>query len=220
VSRPSSQSETIYRYTDREGAQHFTTDRSSIPESRRDTVEIYQSAEPSSDRGKTSEGEVEGARDGPKLDRKLVEGLEQKGLDGAKKLTKEGLRTAKALTREALRSSEKLQAKVGEHVPLVADVHLPSAAFGFACAVGLVLVQKVFRSKLKILLKLAAIAVVLMLLAGGYLGALRKNAGLGGGESMTTPQQIVDDAKKASDLANDRIREQQKLLDGLEKDGR
>lgn len=106
--------------------------------------------------------------------------------------------------------------QVAQRVEKAVDLHWPSFGLGLGLALGLVIVGKVLWSGAKMMLKLAAVLLFAALLGGGYFGAIRSGAGLGSAR-LTTPGEIVDDAKKAADQATKRLKDEEKMLKEIEK---
>jgi hypothetical protein len=76
---------------------------------------------------------------------------------------------------------------------------------GACAALVMVVVFKRLPGTMRILLRLAIAAAIACVLAGGYLGWLRRATGQGTG-SLASPQQIIEDAKRA--VANMNARQQ------------
>lgn len=91
-----------------------------------------------------------------------------------------------------------------------AGVHWPSFGAGVVLALLLVIVAKVVWSGAKLVLKIAAVVVVVAALAGGYFGVIREQAGLGAGPA--SPKDLLDDAQRAADQAKKMIDKQQREL--------
>jgi hypothetical protein len=106
--------------------------------------------------------------------------------------------------------------QVAQRVEKAVDVHWPSFGLGLGLALGLVILWKVLWSGAKLMLKLAAVLLVAGLLGGGYFGAIRAGAGLGSAR-LSSPSEIVDDAKKAADQATKRLKDEEKMLKEIEK---
>jgi len=96
------------------------------------------------------------------------------------------------------------------------ELHGPSFAIGLASAalVGLVLLGTRRRSKL---LRLALMLGVAALLGGAYLGLSRRLAGQSGA-LLATPDALIQDARDAVEQMNARTREQQRVLQELERE--
>lgn len=102
-----------------------------------------------------------------------------------------------------------------QEIPFVGDVHPPSFVFGVATALVLVIGAKLVWGGAKMVLKLAAIAALLFLLSGMYFGWVRRSAGLDTSR-MSSPQELIDDARKAAEAAKQRYEEQKAALKKLE----
>lgn len=100
-------------------------------------------------------------------------------------------------------------------IPLVGDVHPPSFAFGVMTALVLVIGAKLLWGSAKLVLKIGAIAALVVLLGGTYFGWVKRSAGLGDSK-MASPQELIEEAQKAAAAAKKQIEEQQKQLKKLE----
>jgi hypothetical protein len=87
---------------------------------------------------------------------------------------------------------------------------------GFCAALLVVLVFKRLPGTLRVVLRLAIAAGIACLLAGGYLGWLRRATGQGSG-SLASPQQIIEDAQNAVAKMNARQAADQAELKEIER---
>ncbi|MFO0722515.1 MAG: hypothetical protein U1E65_01950 [Myxococcota bacterium] len=106
--------------------------------------------------------------------------------------------------------------QVATRVEKAVDLHWPSFGLGVGLAIGLVILWKVVWSGAKLILKLVVFAVIASLLGGGYFGVLRSGAGLGAAR-LSSPQELIDDAKQVVDQANKHTKDQEKALKEIEK---
>ncbi len=176
----------FYAYVGADGTLHVVDKLSLVPAKYRDSVQKLHF--PSSP--KTSE----------QLTASLSGGIAQeaeRALVKAQKLSKQGSKQVRALKKQIR--------------PTLSHLDLPSAAIGFAAGLILILGISILRVSGRWILKLALIAVIIMLLAGAYLGAVRRVAGLSP-NSLASPQAIINDAKKAVRAEEKRIRKQQRIL--------
>ena len=90
--------------------------------------------------------------------------------------------------------------------------------FGLGFGVALILVLLFFRlpTTLRWLLRIALVGGVIALAAGAYLGWIRRTSGLTT-DTLASPSALVDDAKRAVDQLNARMRVQDQQLQELEK---
>lgn len=188
----------LYRYRDPEQGWVFTNDLEAIPEAARDTVQRFV---PQADVGAAAE---EGAR---------------RLRDDAERALEELPAKARALGRRSKREAEAVQREVGDVLPFVRDLDLPSVAVGFAGALLVWVASSMLRRTGRLLFKVGAFALVVALVAGAYFGWLRRAAGLGEGR-LSTPKAIVDDARKAADDMQDRLQKNERLLRQLEENPR
>jgi len=86
---------------------------------------------------------------------------------------------------------------------------------GFGVALLVVLVFKRLPGTMRIVLRLAIVAGIVCLLAGGYLGWLRRATGQGT-DALATPAQIIDEARSAVTKMNDRQRADEAQLKEIE----
>jgi hypothetical protein len=116
---------------------------------------------------------------------------------------------AKKLQKKSLKEAKKVQREVGDVLPFVNDLDLPSVAVGFALSLVVFLTFAVVKKSLGLVFKLALLALIVGLLGGAYFGWLRRASGLGD-DALASPQELIDDAKRAAS-------DYQKKLDGQEK---
>src|SRR5688572_7878164 len=83
------------------------------------------------------------------------------------------------LQKQTLKEAKKVQREVGDVLPFVKDLDLPSVAVGFAGSLLFLLVFAVVKRTLGLMLKLALLAAILLLLGGAYFGWLRRASGMG-----------------------------------------
>jgi len=193
VSEPSA-SKQVYRYVDDDGTPVFVSDLEQVPKKHRDGAELLV-PDPKQ-----------------QLQKKAKKALKSE----AEKLKKDGVERAKELGAKGLDEASKITKQVAKHVPGAERLDPMSVAVGFIGAFVLVIGFRVVRSSVRAIVKVAVIALIVALLVGGYLGALRQSAGLGGGSAVATPQQVLEDAKKAAAQANERYREQGETLKKIE----
>lgn len=184
----------VYRYQDEDGTPVFVTSLDQVPKAHREGAELFV---------------VDPAR---ALKKKAGDKLQAE----VKKLETEGVARAKALGAKGLDTAKSISTKVVETVPHADQLDPLSVGVGFGVAIVGGLMFRVLRSSVRVLVKVAVVVGVIALLAGGYLGALRKTAGLGGGGAVATPQQVLEDAKKAAAQANKRVIEQTRMLEKIE----
>ena len=103
--------------------------------------------------------------------------------------------------------------------PSVADIDGPSFIIGFGSAVAVLAFIGLFRRRWGPVVRIGAVVGAVVLLTVGYLGWLRRAAGLGD-STIATPQQLLEDAKEAAEQMKARLRQQQKALQELEDNNR
>ena len=86
---------------------------------------------------------------------------------------------------------------------------------GFGVALLVVLVFKRLPGTMRVVLRLAIVAGLVCLLAGGYLGWLRRATGQGS-DALATPAQIINEARSAVTKMNDRTRADEAQLKEIE----
>ena len=86
---------------------------------------------------------------------------------------------------------------------------------GFAAALLVVLVFKRLPGTMRVVLRLAIVGGIVCLLAGGYLGWMRRATGQAN-DALASPGQIIEDAKSAVAKMNDRQRADQAQLKEIE----
>jgi hypothetical protein len=121
--------------------------------------------------------------------------------------------------KHSLREAKKVQREVGDVLPFVNDLDLPSLAVGFALSLVVFLVFAMIRRTLGMMVKVALIGVIVCLLGGAYLGWLRRASGLGEG-GLASPKEVIDDARRAASDFQKRIDAQEKTLKKIEEGAR
>jgi hypothetical protein len=179
----------VYRYSDADGQWVYVNDLSLVPAERQGGVERLTLG-PATPARKRKKAKDEGA-----------------------------LGKARALTREGRAAAEGVQREVGDVLPFVHDLDLPSVAVGFALALVPLLAVLLVRRTGRLVLTLGLVAAIFALVAGAYFGWLRQAAGLSGG-GLASPQQLVDDAKRAADEMQDRLQHNERVLRQLEETSR
>lgn len=186
----------IYRYPDAAGQWVYVNDLSLVPEGSRGKAETFSMSPeaPPAAKKKKKKAPKESAAD-------------------------EALATARALGRQGRDAAEGVQREVGDVLPFVKDLDLPSLAVGFALALVMVLGLQLVRRTGRLLLKLGLVAAIFVLVAGAYFGWLRRAAGLSGG-ALSNPKTLVDDARKAADQMQDRLQHNEKVMRQIEETSR
>lgn len=118
-----------------------------------------------------------------------------------------------------IKTAKNVQRDVGDVIPFVKSLDLPSVGFGFAFALAFVLVFTVVKKAGGIVLKLALLIAVVAFLGGSYFGWLRRAAGLGS-DGMSSPTELIQDAKDAANDAKKRLENQEKMLKKIDEGGR
>ena len=112
-----------------------------------------------------------------------------------------------------------MQSDVGDVLPFVKALDLPSVGFGFAFALAFVLVFTIVKKAGGIVLKLGLLIAVVAFFGGSYFGWVRKAAGLAG-DGLSSPTELIQDAKDAAQDAKNRLESQEKMLKKIEEGGR
>lgn len=212
--------EGFYRYFDADGQVHIVDDLETIPAKFRDKAEKI---------------EAKGKRDvfsfvddeGHTLIADSVEAIPKKYRDLAKKVSVEDAKkTVKKLEKSlegvkttGLVKAKEAQREVGDVVPFVKDLDIPSVIFGIALAVVVSFVLSLFKRTGKTLAKLGMVVMIVALVAGSYFAWIRRVAGLGE-TKLSSPTAMIDDAKKAAAQMQKKLDSQQKLLEQIEKNER
>lgn len=107
--------------------------------------------------------------------------------------------------------------------PVVSQVatHMdwPSFATGFGVALGIAaLISFVGRGSTR-LLGFLVVAAIVVAGSGAYFGMLRRTTGQSDA-TFATPSAIIDDAKRAVEKANQRQRDQEKLIEDIQRDAK
>ncbi len=150
------------------------------------------------------------------------EGLEERAervKDQAQEALEELPGKAKALGRRSKKQAEAVQREVGDVVPFVKDLDLPSVAVGFALSLVLWVGSSVVRRSGRLLFKLAGILLVVALVVGAYFGWLRRVAGLSDSQ-LSNPASVIQDAKGAAEKMQRRLQKNERTLRQLEETSR
>ena len=125
------------------------------------------------------------------------------------------LKKARELPEKGLERAKKVQRDVGDVVPFVKELDLPSVAVGLALSLAVFLVFSIVRKTAGFLIKLALIALIVCLIGGAYLGWLRRSSGLGD-DALASPRAVIDDAKRAASEFREKLAEQETTLEKIE----
>lgn len=197
----------IYRYPGEGGDWIYVNDLSFVPKPHRDAAERVVLSAPT-----TAAKEGEG------------KGLDLSGQAAALEAEVEGAlqalpKKAREVGRQGRRSAEAAQREIGDVVPFVKELDLPSVAVGFAMALGFWLLSLLIRRSGRLLFKVGLVLAMVALVAGAYFGWLRRTAGLSDGH-LASPAAVVDDAKKAAKQMQDRLQKNERILKKLEETSR
>ena len=129
------------------------------------------------------------------------------------------LEEAEKLQKKSLREAKKVQREVGDVLPFVKELDLPSVAVGFAGSLVFFLVFAIVRKTFGLMIKLALLAAILILVGGAYFGWLRRASGMGD-DALASPQELIDDAKRTAADYQKRIDQQEKALKKIEEGSR
>lgn len=140
-------------------------------------------------------------------------------LDEIQKTASERLKKAERMRKKGLREAKEMQREIGDVVPFVTDLDLPSVAVGFAMSLVVFLVLSFVRKTGRLILKLGLLVAIVLLVAGAYFGWLRRAAGLGDG-ALASPAEVIGDAKKAATKFQERIGQQERALEKIEESNR
>ena len=213
--------EGFYRFVDEEGQIHLVDDLSAIPAAYRASAERVEAKGP---RGELFSFIDD---DGHQLIADSIEAIPKEFRDAAKKVNvTEAKKAVKALEARAVRAKDtgmkkarEAQREVGDVVPFVKDLEIPSVLFGVALALVIELVTSVFRRTGKTVAKLGMVVLIVALIAGAYFAWIRRVAGLGD-TRLASPTAMVDDAKRAAKRMQDKLSQQEKILKKLETEDR
>ena len=140
-------------------------------------------------------------------------------VDSPDKLPKSALPHAEEVQlQEGPSAVERLQAT--QNSQAATGFSLPSFAFGLGLALLLVVLALVLkRAGALFIAKILAIVAVVAALGGLYLGLLRKSTGQSDA-LLASPQDIIDDAKRTVEKANESQHKRQEMLDEIGREGK
>lgn len=191
-SKPRSKPQTFYRYEDDSGKVHIVDSRDKLPPSERDTAESV---------------DLDGA---PTLE--TTSAATGVPLAGSASSGSTALNPKEAATEAVRQHAERV---IEQLPPELQPAHFDATSFilGFGAAGTLAAAAFLLAKGSKLVLKLVAGAALIALLAGAYLGILRRQMLGAKGGLIETPGQLVEDARRAVRAAEERQQKQQKMLD-------
>lgn len=123
------------------------------------------------------------------------------------------------LPKKSLEEAKKVQREVGDVVPFVKELDLPSVAVGLALSLVLLLVFSIVKKTVNLVLKLALLFVIICLIGGAYFGWLRRSSGMGH-DKFASPKRVMEDAKRAASDFQKKIDDQEEMLKKIEEHAR
>lgn len=102
---------------------------------------------------------------------------------------------------------------------VVAGMDWPSFATGFGVALALAALLSFFGRGSSRLLGMLVVAAIVIAGAGAYFGLLRRTTGQSDA-AFATPGAIIDDARKAVEKAKQRQRDQDKLIEEIQREAK
>lgn len=206
----------FYRYTDAQGHTHVVDHLEAIPEAYRAKAERVESKD---------HGDLFAFEDGqghtliadsleaiPAEFQKLAKKVD---LPHAKAVVAELEKQAKSAKKGGLAKAKEAQREVGDVIPFVKDLDIPSMMFGVGLTLTFVLVMSFVRRTGRVIAKLGMIVLIVAFVAGAYFAWIRRVAGLGD-TKLASPTAMVDDAKKAAKQMQDKLDAQQRMLKKIE----
>lgn len=189
----------LYRYRDDAGHWVYTNDLSTVPSSKQEGLEAFTPKH---------------TGDGVALEETAgrVKEQAQEALDHLPA-------QAKALGQRSRKQAEAVQREVGDVVPFVKDLDLPSVAVGFALSLVMWVGSAVVRRSGRLLFKLAGILLVVALIVGAYFGWLRRATGLSQSQ-LSSPASVIKDAKGAAEKMKQKLQSNERALRQLEETSR
>lgn len=94
-----------------------------------------------------------------------------------------------------------------------------SFAVGFGAALVLSFLYRVLPGGMRWMTRVTIVLGVGVILTGAYLGLVRRSAGLGGTQLLTSPSALIQDAKTAVEQLNARQKQQDEELKKLQTEG-
>lgn len=140
-------------------------------------------------------------------------------IDDAKKMISDLEKKVEVAKKKGLVEAKHVQREVGDVAPFVNDIDLPSFAMGFAGALSVVLILAMARRTGRILLKVGMFVLIAALISGAYFAWLRRAAGLGD-TKLASPQAMIEDARDAAKAMEKRLKDQQRMLERIERTSR
>jgi hypothetical protein len=218
VSKPDPKApEGFYRYLDDDGQVHVVDDLTAVPKKFRAAAEKVEA------KGKRGDLFSFVDDDGHTLIADSLEAIPKKYREIAKEVSvKDAKKTVASLEKKlvaakdrGLVEAKKAQREVGDVVPFVKDLDIPSVIFGVALAVVVSFVLSLFRRTGKTLAKVGMVLLIVALVAGSYFAWIRRVAGLGD-TKIASPTAMIEDARKAAKQMQKKLDAQQELLKKIE----
>jgi hypothetical protein len=121
--------------------------------------------------------------------------------------------------KKSLKEAKSVQREVGDVVPFVKDLDLPSFGVGVAFTLLVVFVLSLVRRTGRVLIKVGLLLAVVVLVCGSYFAWLRRAAGLGD-TKLASPTEMIEDARDAAKAMEKRLTDQKRMLEKIEKGAR
>ncbi len=206
----------FYRYTDGQGHTHVVDRLDAVPEAFRAKAERVEAK----DHGgvfafEDGQGHTLIADSLEAIPAEFREVAKKIDLDSAKAAVAKLEAKASAVKDGGLTQAKRAQREVGDVVPFVKDLDIPSMMFGVGLTLTFVLVMSFVRRTGRVIAKLGMILLIVAFVAGAYFAWIRRVAGLGDSK-LASPTAMIDDAKKAAKQMQDKLDSQQRMLKKIE----
>lgn len=129
------------------------------------------------------------------------------------------LRRAQARAHTGMRAAKNAQHQVGEIVPFVKELDLPSVAVGFAAGLVAVLAMTIAFRMGKLFVKLGLVLAIVALVGSAYFGWIQRATGLGK-DVLSSPIELIHGAEDAAAKVKQRIKDDEAMLKKIEEHAR
>ncbi|MEQ9497016.1 MAG: hypothetical protein RIT81_09155 [Deltaproteobacteria bacterium] len=207
----------FYRYTDGDGHVHIVDRLEAVPKAYRSEAEKVEAKGSRLDLFSFEDGDghtliADSLEAIPAKFRKVAKKIDEKD---AAKVVAELKEKAVAAKKGGLAKAKQAQREVGDVVPFVKDLDIPSMMFGVGLTLVFVFVLSVMRRTGRVLAKIGLVLLIVAFVAGSYFAWIRRVAGLGD-TKLSSPTAMIDDAKKAAKQMQDKLEAQQRILEKIE----
>lgn len=207
----------FYRYVDSEGHVHLVDRLEAVPKAYRSEAEKIEAKDSRLDLFAFEDGDghtliADSLEAIPAKFRKVAKKIDEKD---AAKVVAELKKKASAAKKDGLATAREAQREIGDVVPFVKDLDIPSVMFGVGLTLIFMFVLSLMRRTGRLFAKVGLLLLIAVFVAGSYFAWIRRVAGLGD-TKLSSPTSMIDDAKKVAKQMQDKLEAQQRVLERIE----